>query len=122
MKDLNMCVLLDFYSSLLTEKQAEMMSMYYNDDLSLSEIAEGMNITRQGVRDAVKKAEQILNRAESEMGYAERFIVMARELGTLRAQTEELIKNQEDVGLGLEKLLRQIDKVRALSGVADYGI
>ena len=45
-------ILLDFYGEMLTQKQRDFLGYYYNDDLSLSEIAENEGITRQGVRDA----------------------------------------------------------------------
>lgn len=122
MKDLNICVLLDFYSSLLSEKQAEMMEQYYNDDLSLSEIAEGMGISRQGVRDAIKKAETILRGAEDDLGYAKRFMDMAKELGFIRSHIEGLIENKENRDEGLKALLAEVDALRSLSGVTDYGI
>ncbi len=122
MKDLNICILLDFYSSLLSEKQAEMMQRYYNEDLSLSEIAAEMNITRQGVRDALKKSEAILKEAEKQMGFAKRFIDMAKELKIIREQTEELITDKDNRDEKLGGLLKEIDRLRALSGVIDYGI
>lgn len=122
MKDLNICILLDFYSSLLTNKQAEMMEQYYNEDLSLSEIAEEMDISRQGVRDAVKKAEAILLEAEKEMGFVKQFMDMAKELGLVRAHVERLIENKENLDKELKELLEEIDSLRALSGVTDYGI
>ena len=50
-------ILYDFYGDVLTEKQRDFLNYYYNDDLSLSEIAENEGITRQGVRDAIKRAE-----------------------------------------------------------------
>ncbi|MBE7059371.1 MAG: DNA-binding protein [Ruminococcaceae bacterium] len=121
-KDLNICILLDFYSSLLSEKQAEMMQRYYNEDLSLSEIAAEMNITRQGVRDALKKSEAILKEAEKQMGFAKRFIDMAKELKIIREQTEELITDKDNRDEKLGGLLKEIDRLRALSGVIDYGI
>ena len=122
MKDLNICILLDFYSSLLSEKQAEMMQRYYNEDLSLSEIAAEMNITSQGVRDALKKSEAILKEAEKQMGFAKRFIDMAKELKIIREQTEELITDKDNRDEKLGGLLKEIDRLRALSGVIDYGI
>ena len=61
-KKIELSMLLDLYKGLLTDKQAETMELYYNEDLSLSEIAENMGITRQGVRDALVKAEKILIR------------------------------------------------------------
>ena len=56
-KDLSVSVLMDFYGELLTQKQIEALNGYYNQDLSLAEIAEEMDISRQGVRDFIKKGE-----------------------------------------------------------------
>ncbi|MEG1427295.1 MAG: YlxM family DNA-binding protein [Oscillospiraceae bacterium] len=72
-KDLHITVLLDFYGEMLTDKQREIVSSYYNDDLSLSEIAEGREITRQGVRDTIKRSEQQLLDMEERLGLAKRF-------------------------------------------------
>jgi len=52
-KNLEISFLLDFYGSMLTEKQRIMIEYYYNDDLSLAEIADNEGITRQGVRDSI---------------------------------------------------------------------
>ena len=64
-----MSLLLDFYAGLLTERQRELCDYYYNDDLSHSEIATLTGITRQGVRDGLKKAEDILEDAETALGF-----------------------------------------------------
>lgn len=122
MKDLNICILLDFYASLLTPKQKEMMEQYYNEDLSLSEIAEGMNISRQGVRDAIKKGESIIKTAEAEMGFVARFMSMAEELSVVRNRVVELIENKTCREEKLNSLLKEVDNLRTLSGVTDYGI
>lgn len=55
-KNMEMAFLCDFYGDMLTDKQRDVMELYYNDDLSLSEIAENAGITRQGVRDSIKRA------------------------------------------------------------------
>ena len=52
-----MTMLFDFYGELLTERQKEFFDLYYNEDLSLSEIAENSGISRQGVRDVIVRAE-----------------------------------------------------------------
>lgn len=65
-------ILLDFYGEMLTEKQRDFLSYYYNDDLSLSEIAENEGISRQGVRDAIKRAETLLYDMESKLGFAKK--------------------------------------------------
>ena len=90
--------------------------------ISLSEIAENEGITRQGVRDAIKKAEAILTTAEKDLGYAKRFMEMAKELGVIRSHIEGLIENKENRDEGLKSLLSQVDALRSLSGVTDYGI
>lgn len=72
-KNLEITMLLDFYGDMLTAKQHDFLSYYYNDDLSLSEIAENEGITRQGVRDAIKRAEGQLFDMESRLGLYSRF-------------------------------------------------
>ncbi len=71
-KNLEISYLLDFYGECLTEKQRSFIDFYYNDDLSLSEIAENENITRQGVRDAIKRAENTLIDLENKLGFAKK--------------------------------------------------
>ena len=72
-KDLAISFLLDFYGDMLTEKQRIMIEYYYNDDLSLAEIADNEGITRQGVRDSIKRAEGQLLELEERLGLAKRF-------------------------------------------------
>ena len=72
-KNLDMIMLLDFYGEMLTQKQRDFISFYYNDDLSLAEIAENAGITRQGVRDAIKRAESLLVEMEERVGFVARF-------------------------------------------------
>jgi predicted DNA-binding protein YlxM (UPF0122 family) len=72
-KNLKMVNLLDFYGSMLTEKQQEVAHLYFDEDLSLSEIAELLGITRQGVRDYVKKIENALSYFEEKLQMAESY-------------------------------------------------
>ena len=72
-KNLEISLLLDFYGDMLTDKQRDMVDYYYNDDLSLSEIAENEGITRQGVRDSIKRAEAQMLEMEERLGLARRF-------------------------------------------------
>lgn len=72
-KNLAMSYLLDFYGEVLTEKQRDMMVQYYNDDLSLAEIADNFGITRQGVRDAIKRGEAVMQELEEKVGFAARY-------------------------------------------------
>ncbi|MBQ7579706.1 MAG: DNA-binding protein [Clostridia bacterium] len=72
-KNLQVALLKDFYGKILTEKQLSFLDYYYDDDLSLAEIAENEGITRQGVRDAIKRAEFQLFEAEEKLGLVRRF-------------------------------------------------
>ena len=67
-KDLKFASLLDIYGGVLTDKQREMLELYYNEDLSLSEIAANEGISRQGVRDSIKRGEEALLELEEKIG------------------------------------------------------
>ena len=67
-KNLDIIILFDIYGEMLTQKQQDFICYYYNDDLSLAEIAENEGITRQGVRDAIKRAEAQLYSFEEHLG------------------------------------------------------
>ena len=75
-KDLSVSYLLDFYGDALTDKQRDVMEQYYNDDLSLAEIASNFGITRQGVRDAIKRGESTVRELEDKIGFAARYTAM----------------------------------------------
>ena len=72
-KNLEMTILLDFYGDMLTPKQRDFLDYYYNQDYSLAEIAANVGITRQGVRDAIKRAETQLTEMEERLKLVERF-------------------------------------------------
>lgn len=88
-KDLYVSALLDVYGSFLSQKQREPIMMYYNEDLSLSEIAENEGITRQGVSDLIKRAEAQLRELESQCGYCEAFLKLKRLSEDVRAGENE---------------------------------
>ena len=71
-KNLAMSDLIDIYGELLTDKQRDMLELYYNDDLSLAEIAEHYEITRQGVHDSIKRGEEALEEYEKVLGLLKR--------------------------------------------------
>ena len=66
-KNVEIALLLDFYGNMLTERQREIMNLYYEDNLSLSEIAEELNISKQGVSDSLKRSEIVLYDTESKL-------------------------------------------------------
>ena len=82
--------LLDFYGELLTERQRELADLYFNDDLSLSEIAELTGLTRQGVRAAVEKSRLALTEYEKKLGLAAKFRAAQTEIGILSAELKKL--------------------------------
>ena len=75
-----MALLYDFYGDVLTPRQKEFYDLYYNEDLSLAEIAENNGITRQGVRDVIVRAEAILSDLEDKTGLIKRFHAMHKQL------------------------------------------
>ena len=85
-----MALLFDFYGDVLTDRQKEFYDLYYNEDLSLAEIAENYGITRQGVRDVIVRAEAILTDLEDKTGLIRRFHAM-------RAQLDEIVKSAEGI-------------------------
>ena len=72
-KNLQIGYLLDFYGELLSERKRSVMDMYYNEDLSLAEIADIIGISRQGVRQIVKKGADELLFFENKLGLANKF-------------------------------------------------
>ena len=72
-KNLEITILMDFYGDMLTAKQREFLDLYYNEDLSLAEIAANVGITRQGVRDAIKRAECQLIEMDERLKLVSRF-------------------------------------------------
>lgn len=85
-----MTMLFDFYGEILTERQREFYDLYYNDDLSLSEIAQNSGITRQGVRDVIVRAENILVDLEEKTGIIARFHQNREQLNKLEKSVQML--------------------------------
>ncbi len=89
-KDLSIAVLFDFYGELLTEKQAKALDLYYNEDLSLAEIAAPLGISRQGVLDSIKRGEQNLLELEKTLGLAKRFRDVKDEVLSLQTKVKQV--------------------------------
>lgn len=85
-----MTMLYDFYGDLLTKRQKEFYDLYYNEDLSLAEIAENYGITRQGVRDIIVRAEGSLTDIEEKTGLIHRFHQVQDTLSKLEGWLEEV--------------------------------
>lgn len=95
-------ILLDFYGGMLTAKQRDFINLYYNDDLSLAEIAENEGITRQGVRDAIKRAEGQLYEMESRLGFVKKWNGIKTTLGDIINCAEEISDYNLNHGLSRE--------------------
>lgn len=96
-------ILFDFYGALLTEKQREAFRLYHEDNLSLSEIAEELSISRQGVHEAVKKAETSLHDYEEKLKLAFKFRETGLVLKELSEHVDRLIRTHgSDEGLKAE--------------------
>ena len=90
-----MALLYDFYGDVLTPRQKEFYDLYYNEDLSLAEIAENNGITRQGVRDVIVRAEAILTDLEDKTGLIKRFHTMRQQLEQVQRDARRLTELSE---------------------------
>lgn len=86
-----MAMLFDFYGDLLTDRQKEFYDLYYNEDLSLAEIAENYGISRQGVRDVIVRAEAAMTEIEDKTHLIRRFFRMQEELSAIDAAADRLL-------------------------------
>ena len=94
-KDMEFAWLFDFYGDMLTDKQRNVMELYYEEDLSLAEIAENQHITRQGVRDSIKRAEAQMLEMEERLHVAARFRAMRDGLEAIRDAAREVERLSE---------------------------
>jgi len=109
-----MTMLYDFYGELLTERQREFFDFYYNDDLSLSEIAENAGISRQGVRDSVKRAEVQLTELEEHLGVAARYRRQAAALTAILSCADTL-RTYNNEHASDPTIAEEIDRITALA-------
>ena len=101
-KDLELTILFDIYAPLLTEKQRDTLDLYYNEDLSLGEIAETTGTTRQAVMNCIRKSEARLRELEALIGLAER----SKEAGKLIGKLSGMISGNE-----AEKILERLKEL-----------
>jgi predicted DNA-binding protein YlxM (UPF0122 family) len=94
-KIVQIALLFDFYGQLLTEKQMEIVDMYYNNDLSLGEISEQQGISRQGVYDTLKRAEKTLYGYEEKLGLLDRFLKQKESMNKIIEMLDELLNKDE---------------------------
>ena len=95
-KNVEISILCDLYGKLLTEKQFEFIDDYYNNDLSLSEIAENNNITRQAVRDIIKKGEKKLFEYEEKLLFMKRMLKQEKKIEQVLSELTKIQKEYSD--------------------------
>ena len=117
-KNFEVSTLLDYYGMILTDKQREAVEFYYNDDLSLGEIAENLNISRQGVRDSIKRSEAILYEAEEKLGLMKLSRTLNESLDIIRKNIDVIdelnIKRyrSNDINESIKVILSELEKLR----------
>ena len=95
-KKVEISMLWQIYGKLLTEKQYEYIDYYYNNDLSLSEIAENDNITRQAVRDIIKKGERKLFEFEEKLLFMKKTINQEQKIQQVLWNLTKIQKDSSD--------------------------
>ncbi|WP_105615892.1 putative DNA-binding protein [Vallitalea okinawensis] len=103
-KILEVTLLYDFYGELLTVKQKKICELYFLDDLSLSEVSEHLNISRQGVHDALKRSEKQLHHYEEKLKLVHRFVKQKKNVENIIDIVDSLKDNRNNGRAVLEKL------------------
>ena len=101
-------MLLDFYGQLLTDSQYKCMDMHFNHDLSLSEIADEIGISRQGVHDFIKRGRAVLSDYEKKLGLMARFCEIKKNLKNIQEDLQLI--DRSELHSGNLYMLEQIDK------------
>lgn len=112
-KDLKFSALLDIYGGMLTDKQREMLDFYYNDDLSLSEIAANEGISRQGVRDSIKRGEEALLELDDKIGVIKLTRGYSVLLESVKAQCDGIIADCKTYTT-TKSVIEKLEKIKAL--------
>lgn len=107
-KNIQISMLCEIYGKLLTEKQLQILEDYYNLDLSLSEIAENNNITRQAVRDIIKKGEAKLFEYEEKLGIMKKIAKQEERISSVLAELTKIETRFSDEQIG--KILEHVRK------------
>jgi len=104
-------MLYDFYGSLLTDKQQEILSLYYEQDLSLGEIADEFSISRQAVHDILKRSEGILEGYEEKLGLVKKYRSEKEKLDRVLLLVDGL-DDSIQIKAGIKEILNEIVKLQ----------
>ncbi len=112
-KNVELSLLLQTYGKLLTKVQYDFLDDYYNSDLSLSEIAENRNITRQAARDNIKKGENKLFEYEEKLGLMQRTLKQERKISEILSEitTIQTQYSDEQIAEMLEHIKHELNCV-----------
>ena len=112
-KKLEITMLLEIYGKLLTEKQYDYINDYYNNDLSLSEIAENYGITRQAARDNIKKGENKLFEYEEKLGIMKTTVNTEQKIAKILSQIASIQTEYSDKKIAriLEHVKNELDEI-----------
>ena len=110
-KNVQISILCQLYGKLLTKKQYEFLDNYYNNDLSLSEIAENNNITRQAVRDIIKKGEKKLFEYEEKLLFMKRTLNQEKKIEKVLSELTKIQSNYSDKQIAsvLESIKKELN-------------
>ena len=95
-KKVEVSILIEIYGNLLTEKQLDILDSYYNLDLSLSEIAENNEITRQAVRDIIKKGEKKLFEFEEKLQIMKKMQKQEKQISIILSELTQIETKSTD--------------------------
>ncbi len=106
-KTAKMSILYDYYGRLLTEKQSRIFTLYHDDNLSLSEIGDELDVSKQGIHDALKKAETALEDFETKL----RLVENSQKNEDIISNTKEIIKKISDDGRAYKEIKKELTKI-----------
>ena len=112
-KNIQVSILLDVYGKVLTETQYEFLSDYYNQDLSLSEIAENRNITRQAARDNIKKGENKLFWYEEKLKIMQKIMDQEKKISEILSELTKIEEkfSDKEIAKVLEHIKEELNYV-----------
>ncbi|HQC54264.1 MAG TPA: sigma factor-like helix-turn-helix DNA-binding protein [Clostridia bacterium] len=103
--NLKIALLNDYYGNLLTKYQSDVVKMYYDQDLSLAEISKICNVSRQAIKDVLKRTEKKLEEYEEKLGLVAR-------VANIKAKIQSyILESDEDTAAKLNKLLEEVEKI-----------
>ncbi len=107
-------LLYDFYGQLLTNRQRDTMELYYGENLSLAEIAEEFNISRQGVSDSLKNGVKALNEYESKLGLVNKLQSTNHAISKIDEIIDNIIArlSNDEAGNSTEQTVKELRTVK----------